>query len=172
MGSLVSNAGAERKERTTWDLPPGTPLIARLWHKSVYMPSRCYEWRGVKNSDGYGHLNVDGRYERTHRAAYKLLVGPIPDGLQLDHLCRNRACWNPQHLEPVTSRENTMRSNQSLASANAKKTHCKRGHELAGANLILRPGHRPGVIRRACRACKRISDRANEARRSTERTEP
>jgi hypothetical protein len=79
-----------------------------------------------------------------------LLVGPIPEGMEIDHLCRNRGCVNPEHLEPVTRQENIRRS-QSISVANAAKTHCPYGHLLSGANLYLRP-NRGG---RACRECVR-----------------
>jgi hypothetical protein len=83
---------------------------------------------------------------RAHRVSYVLAHGSIPDGLQLDHLCRNKLCVNPTHLEAVTARENTLRG-VSVAAVNAKKTHCPRGHELSGSNLLA---YRKV---RSCRAC-------------------
>ena len=71
-----------------------------------------------------------------HRYAYEELVGPIPEGLQLDHLCRNRSCVNPDHLEPVTCREN-LRRGETLNAANLAKTHCPAGHPYAGENLSI-----------------------------------
>lgn len=143
------------------ELPKGTPLIARLWHRSTHQDSGCYQWRGSLCRGGYGKLKVDGRTEKTHRVAYEHFVGPIPEGMELDHLCRNRACWNPQHLEPVTGTENTERGYQFR---NKNKTHCVHGHELSGDNLqlIVRP---TGRFHRRCITCRRETNkRYNEKR--------
>lgn len=74
----------------------------------------CWIWRGEINRNGYGRVNIYGRKLMTHRVLYELLVGSIPEGLVLDHRCRNRACCNPMHLEPVTPRENTLRGEAKL----------------------------------------------------------
>lgn len=76
---------------------------------SVDEASGCWVWTAARTSKGYGQFRIGPRPVRAHRYAYTLLVGPIPDGLQLDHLCRNRLCVNPGHLEPVTNWENTLR---------------------------------------------------------------
>ena len=110
----------------------------------------CWMWTGAKDPMGYGALMVDRRKMLAHRFVYQRLRGPIPIGLVLDHLCRHESCVNPDHLEPVTQREN-MRRGQKVA-----QTHCKRGHLLAGPNLELdrlRIGHR------ICRECIRIRGR-------------
>lgn len=107
----------------------------------------CLVWTGFLDRDGYGQIGVNGRTTRVHRWSYEHHVGPIPDGLVIDHLCRNRACVNPAHLDVVTPYENTHRG-LALTAMNARKTHCKRGHPLSGYNLVAVPGGR------ACRTCR------------------
>lgn len=85
--------------------------------------SYCWVWTRYSNQGGYGRVSLNNERHVAHRAFYQLMVGPIPKGLELDHLCRVRNCCNPEHLEPVTPRENCMRG-ESLASINAKKTTC------------------------------------------------
>lgn len=116
--------------------------------------SGCWEWTGapLKNS-GYCRIKMAGKTVVAHRAVYEALVGPIPHGLQLDHLCRNRKCVNPAHLEPVTAKVNQARG-QSPVSENAAKTSCKRGHPLSGSNLFVRNDGR-----RRCRTCERASQK-------------
>ena len=115
------------------------------------MDTECIIWHGRFNSKGYGRTTVNGVERASHRVAYERDIGPIPDGLHLDHLCRNRACVNPLHLEPVTCRVNLLRGD-TIAAMNAAKTECKRGHSLSGDNLYARPN---GA--RNCRACKRAT---------------
>ena len=98
----------------------------RFWSR-VRKTDLCWLWLGTKTQKGYGRLIVGYRVWPAHRYAYELLVGTVPAGLQLDHLCRNRACVNPQHLEPVTGKENTLRG-FSPAAQNARKLRCKNGH--------------------------------------------
>lgn len=127
----------------------------------------CWLWTGAVLPKGYGvfgRKTVRGSRQiagPAHRASYELFRGPIPKGLHLDHLCRQPSCVNPDHLEAVTPRENNARS-RSLSAVNAKKTHCLRGHELAGTNLYRRadkPSHR------GCVACRLANDLArNRAR--------
>jgi len=121
-------------------------------------PDGCWEWDGRKNIGGYGMVHWKGKRPVVHRVAYELLVGPIPDGLTLDHLCRNPGCCNPAHLEPVTMRENILRGTQ-IAAQNAAKTHCKRGHPFDEANTerTISP---KGWPRRACLACRRTPKHA------------
>jgi len=128
----------------------------------------CWVWHGKTSRWGYGAVRVyyvDGTdgYSGAHRIVYVALAGPIPDGLDLDHLCRNRLCCNPEHLEPVSRRANTLRG-EGPAAVNAKKTHCPRGHELTEDNLIPANLKQGG---RACLACHR--DRRAMPRRLRER---
>ena len=108
----------------------------------------CWEWLGRLDQDGYGlspNRSVNDR--GAHRAMYRLYVGPIPEGLTLDHLCRNRSCVNPAHLEPVLNAENTRRG------GNAIKTHCVNGHEFTEANIYRYTNERYPNGRRTCKAC-------------------
>lgn len=121
----------------------------------------CWIWSAGKDGNGYGVAIVgsrsDGTYRhvKAHRLSYELTVGQIPDGLQVDHLCRVRACVNPAHLEPVTQRENILRGEGASAKA-ARQTHCKRGHPLSGDNLM----HRADANRRECLTCHRDRERS------------
>jgi hypothetical protein len=107
----------------------------RFWAKvDKSAPNGCWEWTGARTSVGYGHVWNGERFQQAHRAAYELEVGPIPEGLQVDHLCFNIICVNPVHLEPVTAEENNRRSN-SLSAKRMRQTACIRGHDLkTGSN--------------------------------------
>jgi hypothetical protein len=119
--------------------------------------------------DGYGRFWVDGRYVRAHRFAYELVVGPIAEGLQLDHVkargCEYRHCVNPAHLEPVTQQENIRRGDacRVAAARMADKTHCPQGHPFDEVNTYH---DRRGW--RGCRACRRASGRRRSGRRAAE----
>lgn len=94
-----------------WGDPYRTPPTPteRFWAKFVRLDSGCWQWTGAMTPQGYGHLRTGGRHVGAHRFAYELLVGPIPAGLHIDHLCMNPSCCNPAHLEPVTQEENNRR---------------------------------------------------------------
>ena len=129
-------------------------LWDRVWSKvDVAGWYSCWEWTGAVTSRGYGEIHDDGHMRQAHRVVYELLVGPILDGLDLDHLCRNRRCVNPDHLQPVTHREN-MRRGTGFIAHRMKQTHCLRGHEFTPENTwTSRRGQR------ACRACARLRAR-------------
>ena len=132
-------------------------MVATLRRGSV---SECLIWP-LGGKDGYGVVAIGGRTLRVHRHIYEQVVQPVPVGLDLDHLCRNRACFNPAHLEPVTSRENTMRG-AGVAPAKAAQTHCVHGHEFTPENTYTKAN---GC--RSCRTCSRASDRSyNKKRRA------
>lgn len=124
-----------------------TPEAERFWPR-VRKGSGCWLWIGRRDTWGYGvFVNADGVGVGAHRFAYELVVGSVPEGKQLDHLCRIQACVRPDHLEPVTARENQIRSN-SPTGVNARRTHCIRGHPFDDRNTIIQSdGHRN------CRAC-------------------
>jgi hypothetical protein len=137
-------------------------LDAWFWRNVRPLESGCWEWAGERNG-GYGRIRLDGRWKRMHRLTYELLIGPFPNGLISDHLCRNRWCVNPLHLEPVTYRENALRGIGPTA-VNARATHCLRGHPFDEANTIWRPSGG-----RDCRACRsaahlRLTERRRQRR--------
>lgn len=137
-------------------------LLERFWSK-VQKTETCWVWTACRTW-GYGQFSVGHNQRvRAHRYSYELLVGPIPDGLQIDHLCRNHACVRPDHLEPVTARENMIRGFGPAAN-NARKTSCQNGHPLSGNNLRIGRLSRGGLSR-VCKKCHA----EDEIRRKKER---
>lgn len=110
----------------------------------------CWTYPPNEKITGYSRVMHNRKRQMTHRAVYELLVGTVPKYLELDHLCRNRACINPDHLEPVTKKENVLRGEGYMAK-NARKTHCKNGHEFTAENTYIPPKR---SNRRDCKACR------------------
>lgn len=110
--------------------------------------TNCWNWIAATDGHGYGKFYANPGHAKAHRWSYEHHRGPIPSGLQIDHLCRNRACVNPDHLDPVTPRVNTMRG-FAVSALRARQTHCIHGHEFTPRNTILdKRGHR------TCRSCR------------------
>lgn len=133
-------------------------LVARFWSR-VDRSGDCWVWTGARTLSGYGRFYIASKPNTAaHRFSWELLRGAVRDGLQLDHLCRNRLCVNPAHLEPVTLRVNVLRG-VGHSAVNAVKTHCVSGHEFTLENTIDRPRGR-----RECRECSRRQHREWYAR--------
>lgn len=141
-------------------LPPPVRLLGATTEEKLRRNHRvdpetgCWRWTAAIDKEGYAQVRADGRRQKAHRVAYELWVGPIPDGLVLDHVtargCVHRDCINPDHLEPVTSEENVRRGDN----LNRTKTHCPKGHPYSEENTyVWGPS-------RFCRECKRDLERA------------
>jgi hypothetical protein len=124
-------------------------------NRLVKTEAGCWLWPGELNEKGYGKVDFEGRKWRVHRLVYTHLRGPIPAGLELDHLCRVNRCANPDHLEALTRQEHAKRHPRSLR----RRSHCRRGHPLVGDNLYVRP-----TGSRVCRTCSQEAVRRYRAR--------
>lgn len=137
-------------------MPLANPVLTdkdlnRLWSKVIKGPGEddCWSWMDVLSEDGYAYLGIGGRKGRkflVHRVLYELVIGAIPDGKELDHLCRNRWCVRPDHQEPVTRRINLLRG-QTITAREAAATHCPQGHPYDLFNTHFYKGNR------LCRKC-------------------
>lgn len=114
----------------------------------------CWEWTGATNASGYGICGklIDGQHRNlyAHRLGMHIAKRPVPEGMTVDHLCRNTSCVNPEHLDIVTAAENIFRSD-SIPAKNKRKTHCVRGHEFTPENTYKY------YTRRMCRTCRRVA---------------
>ena len=138
----------------------------RRFIAKVVITDSCWLWTGGKTTLGYGVMGVgsksggDYRHVMAYRFGYEAMIGPIPKGLELDHLCRNPSCVNPAHLEPVTHRENMLRGLNNLAAKRAVQTHCVHGHPFDEANTkVTARGSRK------CRTCHRTAERVRQRRK-------
>jgi len=131
-------------------------ILERFFNK-VEKTETCWIWMASKDKDGYGKFSINKKSIRSHRFAYELLIGKIPEGMYIDHLCRVRHCVNPIHLEPVTNKENIFRGE--TGSLNAKKTTCPKGHNYSGKNKRGR---------RICNICRANDERIRRQRKRNE----
>jgi hypothetical protein len=136
-----------------------TTGIERIDAKINKTPS-CWEWTGYM-AHGYGYIRIDGRLRRAHRVVYEAMRGQIPAGLVIDHLCKNKACVNPDHLEPVTQGENVRRGLSSVK-GRIYKTRCKNGHPYNEDNT-----HISATGKRRCIACHKVYRDKHRAKRRT-----
>lgn len=157
LGMCRKHYERQKRHGNPHTLIKGGSVEERFWSQ-VEPTGFCWEWTGPLSTYGYGDFRpIRNRHVGAHRYAYEALVGPIPDGLELDHLCRNRACVNPDHLEPVTHAENLRRAPYGAADFQRRKTHCPQGHPYSGDNLLVYSG------RRNCRTCLNARSAAKRA---------
>lgn len=138
--------------RCGWKIARGHAVdcpLARITAHVRFLDDGCWLWTGSEKANGYGAITVDGRGWRAHRYAYVAAFGAIAEGMELDHVCRNRRCVNPFHLRQVSHRENTL-SGETITAHAAQQTHCKRGHELTPESVY------ENGRGRQCKQCARI----------------
>lgn len=149
-------------------------VLSRIKSRINITSSGCWEWQGPKSHNGYGVLSLPQNLKellgsRVHRITYQIYVGDIPEGLQLDHLCRNRPCVNPQHVEPVTAKENIRRGETGKHNKHRgwlyqrMTTACVHGHPYDEKNTRIYKG------KKDCRECDRIRSRKKTEKRRMER---
>jgi hypothetical protein len=153
--------GVPRKFRAghQWRVLPGTAVERLERYSRLDVDTGCWVWTAPLSENGYGRINFRAASWPAHRLSYTLLVGPVPDDLHMDHLCRNRACINPAHLEPVTHAENLRRG-----LGGRLTTHCPQGHPYSPENTYIPP--LPNKQGRQCRICKRAANARVYARKT------
>lgn len=142
-------------------------MFRRITLSKFFNGTPCWIWIGGRSSGGYGYVRFNGKMQIAHRVIYELLVGPIPKGLDLDHLCRNRACCNPEHLEPVTRKENVRRGDGIKATIkrhqkHRENTHCPYGHEYTPENTYNYKGGR------SCNQCRKEHSKNSKIRKKNQ----
>jgi HNH endonuclease len=148
----MRNGDPEKRQRLR-----GLPPKDRFWAR-VDASGPCWTWTGGRTANGYGRFGITAsNQELAHRFAWIILVGPIPEGLQLDHLCRVRLCVNPDHLEPVTPQENWLRSHTPVGRV-SPLGECRRGHPFDEENTYLYKGVR------SCKTCRKVRESARRER--------
>jgi hypothetical protein len=156
-GLCSSHYNKQRRSGELNVVQPQLPEEDRFW-RFVDASGDCWEWTGALHPSGYGYFTgKKAKNWRAHRFAWAHLVGPIPTGMTIDHVCRNKRCVNPDHFELVTAEENNRRSG-SFSAVNARKTHCVRGHEFTPENTYVQ--YNKGKPGRLCKKCTRTYQNA------------
>jgi hypothetical protein len=136
--------------------------VQRIANGFTIDKSGCWLWQRATDKDGYGITSVNRVTHRAHRLVYLLANGKLDNKLTIDHLCEVKECVNPSHLEQVATGVNTLRSSKAPAAINARKTHCKQGHELTPDNTYRNSGGR------MCKICSSLKNKADYKRRVTQ----
>ena len=131
------------------EIPLPTEEQTERFFKFIDKTESCWNWTGFKNAQGYGHFRMKDHVYKAHRVSYLIKYEKIDSDLYIDHLCRNTSCVNPSHLEQVTHKENIIRGD-GITASNARKTHCKYGHEFTPENTYQKS------MGRECRTCKKL----------------
>lgn len=142
---LTTNPLQNMKARS--QIPELTLKDRTTFLKKTRFGEGCWEWQSADDGRGYGVMYVDKTPYKAHRISFQIFYGHISTELQIDHLCMNKRCVNPKHLEQVTQKENLRRGN-ALSSVYSRRTHCKRGHKLGGDNVT------PSAMKRGVRSCR------------------